>query len=137
MAADGPTAGEVRWHDCPEAAQLWEGDIVDAEVGGEEMLIVHHLDGSYAAYQGLCPHQELFLVEGKWDEETGVLACHGHHWEFDLKTGAGVNPAGCQLYRYPVEVAGGRVRIGVPQDGRPHYNRFATPASEQEDEARG
>ncbi len=117
-------ATEPHWHDVPDAAQLWEGDLVDAEVAGEQVLIVHHLDGSFAAYQGLCPHQELLLADGKWDEETGVLACPGHDWEFNLKTGEGVNPAGCRLFRYPVQAEDGHVRIGIPQDGRSHYNRF-------------
>jgi toluene monooxygenase system ferredoxin subunit len=120
-------AGGLHWHDVPDAAELWEGDLVDAEVAGEQVLIVHHLDGSFAAYQGLCPHQELLLADGKWDEETGVLSCVGHHWEFDMRTGDGINPAGCRLFRYPLEAADGRVRIGIPQDGRSHYNRFSTP----------
>lgn len=115
---------EVRWHDVPEAEGLWEGDLVDAEVAGEQVLVVHHLDGTYAAFQGLCPHQEVLLADGKFDENTCVLACPGHLWEFDLRTGEGINPAGSTLYRYPVEVDGDTVRVGVPQDGQPHYSRF-------------
>lgn len=115
---------EVRWYDVPEAQDLWEGDLIDAEVAGEQVLVVHHLDGSYAAYQGLCPHQEVLLADGKWDEQTCLLICPGHLWEFDLASGAGINPSGSSLYRYPVQVDGGVVRVGVPQDGLPHYSRF-------------
>jgi toluene monooxygenase system ferredoxin subunit len=114
----------VHWFEVPEAENLWEGDLVDAEVAGEQVLIVHHLDGTFVAYQGLCPHQEVLLADGKWDEESGVLACGGHAWEFDMRSGAGLNPLGCRLYRYPVEVEGGVVRVGIPQDGRPHHSRF-------------
>lgn len=114
----------LRWVEVPEAQDLWEGDLIDAEVDGEQVLIVHHLDGSFAAYQGLCPHQEVLLADGKWDEEAVTLECSGHSWLFDLKTGAGVNPAGCRLYQYPVEVADGVVRVGIPQDGLIHYNRY-------------
>ncbi|GAB2985084.1 Rieske 2Fe-2S domain-containing protein [Amycolatopsis acidiphila] len=113
----------VQWFDVPEAEGLWEGDLIDAEVAGEQVLVVHHLDGSFAAYQGLCPHQEILLADGKWDEEKSTLTCSGHDWEFDLKDGSGINPSGCRLYRYPVEADGGVVRVGIPQDGQIHYNR--------------
>lgn len=113
----------VKWVEVPEAEDLWEGELVDAEVAGEQVLIVHHLDGSFAAYQGVCPHQEILLADGKWNEENAVLICSGHDWEFDLQAGVGINPAGCRLYRYPVEAADGVVRVGIPQDGQTHYNR--------------
>jgi toluene monooxygenase system ferredoxin subunit len=120
---------DLSWFDVPDADELWEGDLVDAEVAGEQVLIVHHLDGAFAAYQGLCPHQELLLADGNWDEESGTLACSGHFWEFDLRTGDGINPAGCRLFRYPVEIKDGHVRIGIPQDGKSHYNRLREPES--------
>ncbi len=115
----------LRWVEAPEARDLWEGDLIDAEVDGEQVLIVHHLDGTFAAYQGLCPHQEVLLADGKWDEGAATLECPGHAWLFDLRTGEGVNPAGCRLYQYPVEAAAsGVVRVGIPQDGLIHYNRY-------------
>jgi toluene monooxygenase system ferredoxin subunit len=121
----------VRWFEVPEAAGLWEGDLADAEVAGERVLVVHHLDGSYAAYQGVCPHQEFALADGGWDAEEALLTCWGHGWEFDLRSGAGVNPARCRLYQYPVRAGDGdgdsdgdgTVRIGIPQDGGAHFHR--------------
>ncbi|TVS86175.1 Rieske 2Fe-2S domain-containing protein [Mycobacterium helveticum] len=118
--ADAP----LKWVEVPEAQDLWEGDLVDAEVDGEQVLIVHHLDGSFAAYQGLCPHQEVLLADGKWDEESATLECSGHAWQFDMRSGEGINPAGCRLYQFPVEVTDGIVRIGIPQDELVHYNRY-------------
>lgn len=117
------TAAALTWVDVPEAGDLWEGDLVAAEVGGEPVLVVHHLDGSWAAFQGVCPHQDIPLVDGDWDPDSRALMCVGHNWEFDLATGEGLNPAGCRLYRYPVEAADGAVRVGIPQDGEPHHNR--------------
>lgn len=55
---------EVKWVEVPEAQDLWEGDLVDAEIDGEQVVIVHHLDGTYAAFQGMCPHQEVLLADG-------------------------------------------------------------------------
>jgi toluene monooxygenase system ferredoxin subunit len=114
---------EIKWVEVPEAQDIWEGDILDAEVDGEQVIIVHHLDGSYDAFQGLCPHQEVLLADGKWDENTCVLACPGHLWEFDMKAGEGINPTGSTLYRYPVKENDGVVCVGIPQDGESHYTK--------------
>jgi toluene monooxygenase system ferredoxin subunit len=74
----------------------------------------------------MCPHQEVLLADGKWDPETNRLTCPGHLWEFDLTGGGGINPAGCRLYEYPVEVDGDEIRVGIPQDGDPHHLRFSS-----------
>jgi toluene monooxygenase system ferredoxin subunit len=123
MSADPGVETDVVWVDVPEATDMWQGDLLDVTVQGEAVLLVRHLDDTFTAYQGLCPHQELLLSEGGWEPDEGYLSCVGHNWEFDLRTGEGINPAGCRLYRYPVAREGDAVRIGVPQDGDPHYNR--------------
>lgn len=114
---------DIKWVEVPEAADIWEGDVVDAEVEGEQVIIVHHLDGTYDAFQGLCPHQEVLLGDGTWDEDSCVLTCPGHLWEFDMKAGKGINPTGSTLYRYPIEATDGVVRVGIPQDGKTHYTK--------------
>ncbi len=117
------TATTIEWHAVFGLDELWEGDFLDVEVAGEPVLVVHLLGGEVKAYQGVCPHQEVMLADGDWDEESSVLWCGGHRWEFDLRTGEGVNPAGCTLYEYPVKVEDDTVYVGVPQDGQRHYNR--------------
>jgi len=121
--AESAVGVELKWVAVPEAQDMWEGDLIDAEVEGEQILIVHHLDGSFHAFQGLCPHQEVLLADGTWDEDSCVLACPGHLWEFNLKTGRGVNPSGSVLFRYPIREQGGAVSVGIPQDGETHYNK--------------
>jgi toluene monooxygenase system ferredoxin subunit len=116
---------QVKWFEVPCGDELWEGDFLDLEVAGEQVLLVHHLGGEFRAFQGVCPHQEILLADGAWDEDTGVLRCSGHNWEFDLRTGAGINPAGCRLFEYAVRPVEDGVEIGIPQDGGTHYNRFA------------
>jgi toluene monooxygenase system ferredoxin subunit len=118
----GTEAG-VRWVDALDVGELWEGDVLDVEVDGEHVLLVRLLDGELRAYQGLCPHQEMLLADGDFDAESGALVCMGHLWEFDLRAGAGINPGGCRLYAYPVEITGDRIKVGIPQDGLRHYNR--------------
>jgi toluene monooxygenase system ferredoxin subunit len=123
---------DIAWHDAVPAGELWEGDILDVEVAGEQVLLVHLAGGEIRAYQGICPHQQVLLADGKWDEESGRLECAGHNWEFDLRTGAGVNPAGCRLYQYPVRADGQTVQVGIPADGRSHYNRFTAAEAGKE-----
>ncbi len=115
---------EVRWVKAADAADLWEGDILDVEVDGEQVLLVHPFDSDVRAFQGMCPHQEILLADGTWDPDTNRLLCPGHNWEFDLTNGAGTNPEGCQLYEYLVKVDGDDIVLGVPQDGTRHHNRF-------------
>jgi toluene monooxygenase system ferredoxin subunit len=68
----------------------------------------------------------MLLSQGEWDEEEDLLLCSGHRWEFDLRTGRGINPP-CTLYRYLVEIGEDVVRIGVPNDGQSHYHRREEP----------
>lgn len=118
---------DIRWVAAGTLDDLWEGDVLDVTVEGEDVLLVHMHGGTVKAYQGMCPHQELLLADGKWDPDTNRLLCHGHEWEFDMTSGGGVNPAGCALYEYPVRVEGDDVVVGIPQDGEPHHNRFESP----------
>jgi toluene monooxygenase system ferredoxin subunit len=122
--------GELSWECVAEVGELLEGDLVDLEVAGEQVLIAYPFDGEIRAFQGLCPHQEVLLADGSWDPESGRLVCAGHAWELDLRTGSSVNPAGCELYEFPVRVRDGRVEVGVPRDGQRHYRRFLEGAEE-------
>lgn len=106
--------------------ELWEGDILDVEVEGEAVLLAHLLGGEIKAFQGMCPHQEILLADGDWNPDRNVLQCPGHRWEFDMTSGKGINPAGCQLYEFAVQVEGDEVRVGVPTDELRHHNRFQT-----------
>jgi toluene monooxygenase system ferredoxin subunit len=114
---------ELEWHKVAHLADFWEGELRDAEVGADTVLLVHLPGPEVKAYQGLCPHQEVLLVDGDWDEDAGTLICSGHRWEFDLRTGKGVNPSDCRLYEFPVRIEDESVLVGVPRDGQRHYLR--------------
>lgn len=115
----------LEWIEATTLDDLWEGEMLDFTVKGEQILLVRLQGGTIRAYQGVCPHQQIFLALGELDSEDGehVLTCGGHGWEFDLMTGAGINPGNCQLYRYEVKLEGKSVFVGIPQDGERHYNR--------------
>jgi len=114
---------QIDWVRAATLDDLWEGEILDVEVEGDSVLLVHHLGGEIKAFQAICPHQEILLADGGWNEETGVLTCGGHNWEFDMKKGVGINPSGCRLFEYEVRVEGDDILVGIPRDGQRHYNR--------------
>lgn len=116
---------DLRWIDVADVADVWEGELVDFDVDGEEVVIAHLDGGELKAFQGTCPHQEIPLADGDWDVDASTLTCGGHAWQFDLRTGKGINPTGCQLFEFPLRVTGEKIQIGIPQDGQRHYNRFA------------
>jgi toluene monooxygenase system ferredoxin subunit len=119
------TEVEVRWFDVTDAAELWEGDLVDFDVEGEQVMLAHLIGGEIKAFQAMCPHQEIPLAHGEFDVDTCELTCTGHSWKFDLRTGQGTNPVGCELYSFPVRVEGEKIQVGVAQDGKRHYCRFS------------
>jgi toluene monooxygenase system ferredoxin subunit len=111
----------IRWFPVLTLDDLWEGEMVDVEVEGEEVLLTHLPGGQIAAYQGICPHQEISLADGELKD--GILTCSAHRWEFDAATGNGINPKTCRLYRYEVKVEGEQVYVGFPEGEGRRYNR--------------
>jgi toluene monooxygenase system ferredoxin subunit len=84
-----------------ELDDLWEGDMAGAQVGTAKVLLVN-VGGDVQAYLNSCPHQASALDEGEF--EDGKITCWRHQWEFDARTGAGINPADHALTRYPCRV---------------------------------
>jgi toluene monooxygenase system ferredoxin subunit len=94
-------------HVCA-AEDLWEGEMEAFDVGDAEVLILN-AGGSFHAYDAVCPHQSVPLVEGRFD--GAVLTCRAHEWSFDACTGRGINPCGEHLRRYPIRIEGGAVFV--------------------------
>jgi toluene monooxygenase system ferredoxin subunit len=90
---------------------LWEGDMFEAEVGGQVVLLIWPEGGEIRAFQGVCPHQDIPLSEGKFDGH--VLTCRAHLWTFYANTGTGINPGDCKLAQYPVKVDGNDLYVAV------------------------
>jgi len=88
---------------------VWEGEMESFTVDGQEILIVCRDGGEVRAFQGVCPHQDIPLIEGKFDGK--LLVCRAHQWVFDAASGAGVNPANCQLAEYPIQLDGDDVLV--------------------------
>lgn len=99
--------------DLVDEDQLWDGEMESFDVDDEEVLVVK-VDGQVRAYNGICPHQSVSLVEGQL--EDGVVTCRAHEWQFDALTGQGVNPRDTCLARHDVRVVDGviQVRLKTP-----------------------
>ncbi|HEY4012202.1 MAG TPA: Rieske 2Fe-2S domain-containing protein [Polyangiaceae bacterium] len=87
----------------------WEGEMVAVRVEGADVLLVRLEGGEVRAYDNRCPHAGSPLSEGRLYAAT--LTCATHLWEFDARTGDGINPRGCKLRRHPVHVVDGVVRV--------------------------
>lgn len=90
---------------------LWEGDMIEAEIGDHVIVVVRPEGGEVRAFQGICPHQDIPLADGKFDGR--VLTCRAHQWTFDAHTGRGINPGDCRLAEYAVKLDGDDVLISV------------------------
>jgi toluene monooxygenase system ferredoxin subunit len=80
---------------------LWSGEMMAVDVGGNSILLVNVADHVYA-YADACPHQRSRLSEGSLMGQS--LRCARHHWEFDVCTGHGINPRNACLEVLPVTI---------------------------------
>jgi toluene monooxygenase system ferredoxin subunit len=94
---------------------LWSGEMMSVEVGGNNILLVNVDDHIYA-YADACPHQKSRLSEGSLIGNT--LRCVRHHWEFDVCSGSGINPQNACLKAFPVRIESGDILLDL-QDERP------------------
>ena len=90
---------------------LWEGEMEMRPVGKVPVLLLYPEGGEVKAFQAICPHQQVPLWEGTF--EDGILTCKAHEWTFDSKTGDSINPPGCTLAQYKVKIEGDDVYVDV------------------------
>lgn len=101
----------MQFHTACALDDLWEGDMLEVDVAGHQILLVWPKDGEPRGYQAICPHQDIPLAEGKFDGR--VILCRAHQWTFDSHTGKGINPGDCKLAEYPVKIDGDNILVAV------------------------
>jgi len=65
-------------------------------------VLVTRVDGEILATAGVCPHEDVELVDG--DLDGCVVTCPGHSYELDMRTGACLHDKTLTLRRYPITV---------------------------------
>ena len=92
------------------AAELWDGDMTARRIDGQDILLVR-LNGVVYAYENRCAHLGVALSEGRLDGY--LLTCRAHHWQYDARSGGGINPATACLRRFAVKIEDGKVFVDV------------------------
>ena len=103
------------FHELCPAADLEDGAGKPFTVDGTHLAVFRYEDGYYAC-DNRCPHMGYPLSEGS--VRDGVLICHWHHWEFDLKSGGCFLTFGDDVASFPVEERGGLLFVGIPKGAR-------------------
>jgi toluene monooxygenase system ferredoxin subunit len=91
---------------------VWAGEKIGIDAGGRSILLVN-VDGVVCAYEDRCRHKGVKLSEGRLD--GAVLTCAAHGWQYDARTGLGLNPEGVALPRYEVTIAGDDILVDLPE----------------------
>ena len=112
------------WVEVGTLAELREHGRLVARVGGREIGVVWDAEsGTAHGVRNRCPHSGAPLCLGRVRAReagtpgtyvlagTRVLRCPWHGWEFDLSSGACLDDPALRAATYPVEIAGGVVRI--------------------------
>lgn len=80
-------------------------------------LAIFKSDDKFYAVDNRCPHMGYPMSEGS--VRDGVLICHWHHWEFDLKSGGCFLASGDDLKAFPVEARDdGYLYVGLARGER-------------------
>jgi toluene monooxygenase system ferredoxin subunit len=80
------------------------------DVAGRRVVLVNE-GGTPSAFADRCAHQGVPISEGRL--QGGVITCRAHEWQYDARTGQGINPASARLVRYPVEIRDGEIWVDV------------------------
>lgn len=92
---------------------LRPGEMRAASVNGVDVALARTAEGSLAAFDQWCSHEECPLADG--DLEGNRVLCYCHSSEFDIWTGAALRgPATEPIQVYEVKVVDGEVHVKIP-----------------------
>jgi nitrite reductase/ring-hydroxylating ferredoxin subunit len=103
--------------DITKAGELREGAMRRFEVAGRCILLAN-VGGRLYAVDDTCTHEEASLSTGVLKGEHVKRPLHNSR--FNVCTGKAMEePAEVDLRTYPVREEGGRVLVGLPEEGTP------------------
>lgn len=76
-------------------------------------VMVTIVDGVVTAFQGVCPHDDVSLVDYGVLDPDAQVRCRVHGYRFDLATGRCENSPRMELRRYRVTLADGDVWVDL------------------------
>lgn len=95
----------------PSAADVAEGQVVQARHANGTLLCIGRHQGALFAVKDSCPHAEFPLSEGSL-YANGELECCWHGARFDCRSGKVLRgPAEDDLVRFDVEERDGTIRV--------------------------
>lgn len=97
MSTDAPSG----WQRVAAPEDLWEGEMRGLMIQRLPVLMAR-VDGKLCAYVDRCPHLGAALSRGTLDGT--VLTCRAHHWQYDIRSGQGLNPSSAKLRALPIEI---------------------------------
>ena len=98
-----------------DVASLWPGEMKGLVVDTTKVLLLN-VGGDVRAYEDSCPHRGVALSCGKLEAASGTLTCAMHLWQYDARTGRGVNPRGAALRRLPMKLEDDGIWVEVDGD---------------------
>jgi nitrite reductase/ring-hydroxylating ferredoxin subunit len=108
-----PKPPEMEWHDAVTVADIPEGGIRPVAVAGRRLLLCR-VDGEVYVVRDSCAGSGLPLAAGEL--VGGELRCPWHHCRYDVRTGRRIAGTRGDLATFPVSIANGVVRVGVPAE---------------------
>lgn len=91
---------ELVYHQLCSADMFDEFEGKPFHINGTHLAVFKFRD-KYYAVDNRCPHMGYPMSKGSIRD--GVLICHWHHWEFDLKSGGCFLSSGDDLKAFPVQ----------------------------------
>jgi toluene monooxygenase system ferredoxin subunit len=95
---------------------LWEGEMLACKIDAARVVVLRG-EGYVAAYEDRCVHLGIPLSEGLL--RSNVLTCRAHLWQYDARTGRGINPRAACLRAFATRVEDGAVFVDVAGGGEP------------------
>lgn len=104
----------MTFREVMKLSELWTGELRTIEIDGARVLLLRTDDGVFA-YEDRCPHLGVPLSKGSLDGCT--LTCNAHQYQYDARTGQGINPKNLRLAAYPVRCEREAIWVDVAPTG--------------------